>query len=215
MRRSTFTEKPVSYGAIGGTLSPDLMFFPPEGYRPAEYSTRLGSGATRFALASASLMTWGVQRGSGVRVADTRPGTGSQYHGLLFDRSGRPLAGQSAFQSDERFAPDGTPYITPGMTAVLKFRNGLATAKSHIRVVLTIDEPDRVGFAYGTISKGAASGEELFVVEHREDDTVWLVFRSFSRPNGALRKLGAPRWRARQRKYAKRYLRVLHPASGI
>lgn len=214
MRRSTFTEKPVSYGAIGGTLSPDLMFFPPQGYRPAEYSTRLGSGAARFAAASASLMTWGVQRGSGVRVADTNKGTGSQYHGLLFHPNGKPLAGQSAVHSEERFAPDGTPFITPGMTAVLKYPSGLSTVKAPVRVVFTIDEPDRVGFAYGTLPRHPASGEELFVVEHREDDTVWMVFRSFSRPNGAWRKLSAPRWRARQRRYAKRYLRVLHPASG-
>lgn len=215
MRRSTFTDKPVSYGAVGGTISPDFILFPPDGYRATEYTARLGSGAARFASASASLMTWGVQRGSGVRVANARHGAGERYSGLLFDRSGRPLPDQpQLYFTETRIAPDGTPYITPGMTAVLKYRSGIATVKAHIRVVLVIDEPKRVGFAYGSLARHPSRGEELFVLEHREDDTVWLIFRTFSRPNGAWRKLAAPQWRARQRRYAKRYLRVLHPAFG-
>jgi hypothetical protein len=43
-RRSTFTDQSVTYGAIGATLAPDLLRYPPAGYRPAEDSVRLGSG---------------------------------------------------------------------------------------------------------------------------------------------------------------------------
>ena len=39
-RRSTFTDQSVTYGAIGATLAPDLLRYPPAGYRPAEDSVR-------------------------------------------------------------------------------------------------------------------------------------------------------------------------------
>jgi hypothetical protein len=33
MRRSTFTDQPVTYAAVGATLSHDLTLHPPKGYR--------------------------------------------------------------------------------------------------------------------------------------------------------------------------------------
>ncbi len=214
MRRSTSSDRTVSYAAVGSTVSPHFILFPPSGFRAVEYRARLGSGDERFAVASASLMTWGVQRGSGVRVAQARAMEGEQYHGVLFDRRGRPLPDQPRLSGETRFATDGTPYITPGMTAVLKYGNGIGTVNAHIRVLLVIDEPDRAGFAYGTLKQHPECGEEFFVVEHRADDTVWLVYRRFSRPNGVWRTLTAPRSRARHKRYTKRYLRVLHPVAG-
>jgi uncharacterized protein (UPF0548 family) len=41
----------------------------------------------------------------------------------------------------------------------------------------------RRGFAYGTLPGHPLSGEELFVVERRDDDSVWLTIRSISRPS--------------------------------
>ncbi|SDS87316.1 DUF1990 family protein [Microterricola viridarii] len=214
MRRSTFTDQPVSYGAIGGTMAPDLMSYPPAGYRPAEHSTQLGSGAERFATASASLMTWGVQRGSGIEVTDTQQGTGERYQGLMFDAEGAPLAEQPQRQSEERFGPDGTPYITAGMTAMLHITAWRMTVTAPVRVVLVIDEPAQVGFAYGTMPGHPESGEILFVVEHRDDDSVWLVIRSFSQPSSARWKLVRPLMRLQERSYTRRYLRALHPAAS-
>jgi uncharacterized protein (UPF0548 family) len=214
VRRSTFTDHPVSYGAIGGTMAPDLMSFPPAGYRPASHSTQLGSGAERFASASASLMTWGVQRGSGIEVTDTNQGTGAQYHGLLFGADGAPLPEQPQHHGDERFGPEGTPYITPGMTAVLRITAWKKTVTAPVRVVFVVDEPACVGFAYGTMEGHPESGEIVFLVEHREDDSVWLVIRSFSKPSTTLWKLARPLMRLQQRAYTKRYLRALHPAAA-
>ena len=74
-RRSTFTDQSVTYGAIGATLAPDLLRYPPEGYRPAEDSVRLGSGVERFERAAESLTTWGIQRGAGFEVVDVSAGT--------------------------------------------------------------------------------------------------------------------------------------------
>lgn len=194
-------------------MAPDLMTFPPKGFRPAEYSTQLGSGAERFAAASASLMTWGVQTGSGIEVSDTQQGTGAQYHGLAFDAAGVPL-GEQAHQSDQRFGPDGSPFITPGMTAVLNIPAWNRVVKAPVRVVYVVDEAERIGFAYGTLDGHPESGEALFVVEHRDDDSVWLVIRTFSQPSTTRWKLVRPLIRYQQRAYTKRYLRALHPAAS-
>ncbi len=49
------------------------------------------------------------------------------------------------------------------------------------RVVYVVDEPDRRGFAYGTLPGHPESGEELFLVERVGDET-WAEVRAFSRP---------------------------------
>ena len=59
MRRSTFTDQPVTYGAVGGTQAPDLLYYPPKGYKPLERQVRLGSGEERFETAAAAL-AWSV-----------------------------------------------------------------------------------------------------------------------------------------------------------
>jgi Uncharacterized protein conserved in bacteria len=212
MRRSTFTDQPVTYGAVGGTQAVDLLYYPPKGYRPSERSARLGSGAERFEVASRLVMTWGVQRGSGMRVTDAREGTGEQYAGVRFNEDGSPAELQSHVAGEARFGEDGTPYITNGMTAVLKIPFWPLTVSAPVRVVYVIDEERRVGFAYGTLRGHPESGEEAFIVEHRDDDSVWLVVRALSRPASWFYRLVAPVLRAQQRRFTKRYLRSLLPA---
>ena len=119
-RRSTFTDQSVTYGAIGATLAPDLLRYPPDGYRPAEDSVRLGSGVERFERAAESLMTWGIQQGAGFEVVDISAGTGAQYPGIVYDAEGAPLTEQPAPRTEDRFGADGTPYLTPGVTATLR-----------------------------------------------------------------------------------------------
>jgi uncharacterized protein (UPF0548 family) len=209
-RRSTFTDQSVTYGAIGATLDPDLLRYPPAGFRPAEDSVKLGSGKDRFDRAAEELMTWGVQKGAGFEVVDVSPGTGAQYTGIAYDPEGAPLAEQPAPRAEQRFGPDGTPYVSAGMTATLKPRGrgrGIP-----VLVVYVVDEPERIGFAYGTTGDAPESGEESFLLEHREDDSVWLTIRSVLEPNGGLRRLFAPAVRKRRRELTTRELRALHPA---
>lgn len=209
-RRSTFTDQSVTYGAIGATLDPDLLRYPPAGFRPAEDSVKLGSGKDRFDRAAEELMTWGIQKGAGFEVIDVSPGTGAQYTGLAYDPDGAPLAEQPAPRAEQRFGPDGTPYVSAGMTATLKPRGrgrGIP-----VLVVYLVDEPERIGFAYGTTGDAPESGEESFILEHREDDSVWLTIRSVLQPNGGLRRLFAPAVRKRRRELTTRELRALHPA---
>ncbi|WP_245875075.1 DUF1990 family protein [Rathayibacter toxicus] len=212
IRLSTFEGQPqVTYAAVGGTLAPDLLEYPPKGYRAERFEARLGSGNERFAVAAASLMTWGVQRGSGLQVTDISPGSGVHYTGVNFDADGTPID-LSSRPTEEHFAPDGTPYIAAGVTAVLTMPLGRRRVRAPVRVVYVLDEPDRVGFAYGTLEGHPASGEESFVVEKRFDESVWLVIRVFSRPASRLYRWGVPFLRVLQRRQMTRYLRALLPA---
>ena len=82
------------------------------------------------------------------------------------------------------YAPDGSPMLCPGDTAIMHVP--LFPAKVPARVVYVVDEPLRKGFAYGTLPGHPESGEEAFIVEYRDDDSVWLTIRAFSRPSSWL-----------------------------
>ena len=185
-RRRTHVEMPVSYAAVGATRNADVVRFPPDGATPYEESLRLGSGSERFLLASSLLMTWGAQRGGGFEILEVTRGRGADYEGVDFDSEGRP---QTAGQAEDKFGPDGEPYITSGTSAVLRARDG---ADRRILVIYVVDDERRAGFAWGTSDDAGAVGEQLFFVEHREDDTVWAVARGFlSAPKNGLLGLKA------------------------
>ena len=73
------------------------------------------------------------------------------------------------------------------------------------RIVYLIDDPSpncRFGFAYGTLTDHAESGEERFMIEWREDDTVWYDLLAYSRPHHPLAKIGRPLVRHFQKRFA-------------
>ena len=212
MRRSTFTDQPVTYGAVGGTQAADLLYYPPRGYRPLEREVRLGSGEERFESAAAVLMTWGVQRGSGIQVSDVHEGTGVQYEGIEYNPDGSPRRMREHRVAEDVFAEDGSPYIRNGMTAQLRVPFGPFHMAAPIRVVYVLDEPMRRGFAYGTLQGHPQSGEEAFLVELRDDGTVWFVLRAFSQPSSGFWRLASPMLRLAQSRITARYLRSLLPA---
>jgi uncharacterized protein (UPF0548 family) len=74
---------------------------------------------------------------------------------------------------------------------------------SSCRIVYVIDEPDRFGFAYGTLTEHVEIGEERFTVEfHRDTGDVWYDILAFSRPGHILVKLGYPYARYLQKRFA-------------
>jgi uncharacterized protein (UPF0548 family) len=205
-------EQSVTYGAVGGTQAPDLMRYPPPGYRPVERRARIGHGDARFDYAWSELMTWGIQKRSGfrVKVADSpREVTEQTYTPVSFDEQGVPLA-PSAEAPETMFGADGTAFVAPGDTAWLIIPIiGPMGIKSPVRVVYVIDEPMRKGFAYGTLVGHPEDGEAAFIIEQRDDDSVWLTIRSFSRPSNKFWWVGYPIARILQEFYTRRYLRAL------
>lgn len=91
---------------------------------------------------------------------------------------------------------------------VLRIGWGPLIVRAPFRVVLVVDEPDRCGFAYGTLPGHPECGEESFMVE-RVGDTVSMVVTAFSRPGTRLARLGGPATRMVQELMTGRYLRVL------
>ncbi len=71
------------------------------------------------------------------------------------------------------------------------------------RIVYTMDEPNRFGFAYGTLPGHVECGEEIFMVERTEAGTVRYVIKAFSKPRHVLARLAYPVARAHQRKFVR------------
>ncbi|WP_423917476.1 DUF1990 family protein [Frigoribacterium sp. 2-23] len=213
MRRSTHTETQTTYGEVGATQAPDLMQYPPKGFRPAEYRTRVGHGDARFEAAWVATLTWKIQERSGitVRVDEIPPVDEHTYSPVTFDESGAPVeaAGFGGPGPESRFAPDGTPFITAGTTATLQMQAYGRHVSAPVRVVYVIDEPKRKGFAYGTLEGHPESGEESWIVDQTDDGSVWLTIRSFSRPSAFKWRLVSPLLRRSQNIYTRRYLRAL------
>ncbi|MEJ7801487.1 MAG: DUF1990 domain-containing protein, partial [Ilumatobacter sp.] len=74
------------------------------------------------------------------------------------------------------------------------------------RVVRLVDEPDRAGFAYGTLADHPAQGEESFTVERDDDGTVTFEIIAVSRPRHPLARLAPAVARILQRRAVDRYL---------
>ncbi|PND49421.1 DUF1990 family protein [Rhodococcus sp. ENV425] len=102
-----------------------------------------------------------------------------------------------------------TPRPRAGLEVRLDPRFGPARWGAWCRVVYVVDEPDRRGFAYGTLDGHPVSGEEAFVVERRPDGAVFGHISAVSRPGRWFPRLGAPVLPLAQRWMMGRYLDAL------
>jgi uncharacterized protein (UPF0548 family) len=99
--------------------------------------------------------------------------------------------------------------VCTGQRFWLLARLGPLTVREPVEVVATVVEPDRCGFAYGTLDGHPVSGEEAFVVHQGAQGDVWLTLRSLTRPGAGRWRLAFPLVLAAQRRYRRRYLRAL------
>lgn len=93
--------------------------------------------------------------------------------------------------------------VEVGATVAVKARAFWTWSLNACRVVYTIDESRRFGFAYGTLPDHVEKGEERFLVEWLPDDSVWYDILAFSTPQHPLVKLSAPLARRLQRQFAR------------
>ena len=202
---------PVTYGAVGATKAVDLLTHPPEGYRAIERRQRIGHGDVRFAYAWAEAMSWGIQKHSGFRVEYVDAPAGaldSPYVPVVFDDEGKPVTPANS-ETEHVFTPEGHPLLVAGDTVVLRVPLGPFGVKAPARVVYIVDEPNRKGFAYGTLPGHPEDGEEAFIVDRRDDGSVWITIRAFSRPSSKRWWLVYPVLRVMQELITRRYLRAL------
>ena len=99
-------------------------------------------------------------------------------------------------------APRGVP-VEVGATVAVKACAFGTWSLSATRIVYTIEEAQRFGFAYGTLPDHVEKGEERFLVEWLPDDTVWYDILAFSRPRHPLVRLSAPLARRLQKQFAR------------
>lgn len=101
-----------------------------------------------------------------------------------------------------RLVSDETPIETGRTVAIVAEHLGFYSINAS-RIVYTIDEEDRFGFAYGTLTEHAEIGEERFLVEFDVGTgNVWYDLFAFSRPGSTLAWLGYPISRYFQMEFA-------------
>lgn len=101
-----------------------------------------------------------------------------------------------------RILPAQTPIKTGETIAMYAAAFGLWWRNS-CRIVYVVDEPQRFGFAYGTLPGHIECGEEVFMVERDENGQVWYVIRAFSKPHHWLAQIAYPIMRVFQARFRK------------
>ncbi len=172
----------------------------------AELSTLLGeqSGfAVSYEPVGATLA--GIEPPSAYhRLHVTRPiGNGTER----FEAAKQAIADWAGHRRAGAFLQPQRPALETGSEVALALRVWPLWVTAACRIVAVIDEPDRFGFAYGTLPHHPESGEESFVVAREPStDAVTLEITAYSLPASWPAKLGGPVGRAFQRFMAGRYL---------
>lgn len=177
----------MTYATVGVTQEPDVLRFPPSGFRAAISVRRIGSGAERFASASADVL-----------------------NGDFFDRAGLRATNTDGSALDVAALRGESPTIRI-------FNSWWPLSRSEeYRVIYVIKEDRKVAFALGTLSEWPVSGELLFSVEWRDDDTVWSEVTTVTAlyPHWSMVLL-APLMRLRERTVRVRCARALNAVKSV
>jgi len=107
--------------------------------------------------------------------------------------------------------PRNAPLVV-GRDVLLVLAVGPLTSLAACRVVATVDEPGRFGFAYGTLPLHPVSGEESFLIERTAEGTIRFSIAAFSRQAALLARLGTPVARLVQHRTTTAYLEGVRSA---
>ncbi len=167
-RRATFRDEAVSYAAVGATSAPDVLAYPPRGFRASATSWHIGSGEQRFEWCEENLLSWRMIDAAGFRLEHVEHSTEGGYAG----------AGATAFHTNTTtgeavYAADGRGFITPGDVVTLLWGRTGKRRERHFRVVAVTRELNVVSVSLGTLDREPFVGEFLIGIEYRDDDTVW------------------------------------------
>ncbi|MBA4016507.1 MAG: DUF1990 domain-containing protein [Pirellula sp.] len=132
----------------------------------------------------------------------------------LFRSAKRAVEGWRQFDLGWLHAyPADTP-IRAGEVVAVVARTGGVWSVNAARIVYVLDEPRRFGFAYGTLPGHVERGEERFLVERLEDDSVWYDIKAFSQPMHILTKLGYPLVRRLQKRFGRESAAAMQRAAN-
>lgn len=169
-------------------------------------------GAARATALRAAPLTYAEVGGTSSAVLP------SGYHVVEGSRTvvGRDLEGAAALlmtwqvpvRAGLRVAPSA-PRVALDEVVEMRLGVGPVAIRIPCRIVAVVEEPDRVGFAYGTLPGHPECGEELFLLERGGSGEPVFTIRAFSRAGTTLTKVGGPAARWFQRLMTRRYLRAL------
>ncbi|RKR91119.1 uncharacterized protein (UPF0548 family) [Micromonospora pisi] len=97
----------------------------------------------------------------------------------------------------------------PGIVVVLRVGWGPLHLTAPCRVVYTVDEDNRRGFAYGTLPGHPERGEEAFEIVKTNTGDVRIRIRAFSRPASLIARAGGPLSRILQQYATDRYVSAI------
>lgn len=126
-----------------------------------------------------------------------------------FEEASRTLLGWDMHRRAGVAVRPSSESVIDGAVAVLRLGRGALGVNAPVRVVYSVDEPRRRGFAYGTLPGHPERGEEAFVLELHDDGEVTLTISAFSRPASVLARAVGPAGRAVQGWMTSRYLRAV------
>lgn len=126
-----------------------------------------------------------------------------------FDQAAKVLLGWGMHRRVGLRVRTSHEQVVSGAVALICLGVGMLGISAPVRVVYLIDEPQRAGFAYGTLSGHPECGEEAFIVELQDTGAVKFSITAFSRPSSLLARTGGPITRATQSWITGRYLRAV------
>jgi uncharacterized protein (UPF0548 family) len=127
-----------------------------------------------------------------------------------FDHAGALLMAWQAHERAGLRVAASSKRAEAGGVVVMRLGIGRVSIRIPCRVVYVIDEPNRIGFAYGTLPGHPVAGEELFLVQRNGDGRVTFTVSAFSRPANTLTRVAGPVTRWAQSQMMDRYPRALN-----
>ncbi len=153
----------------------------PKGFAHVDRSLMVGRGPETFAALAEGIMTWQIQRRSGLTVkAPARAAVGARVvsgFGVGALRLPVPCEVVWALEPQAVVRPDGT-------------------------------EVQIAGFGYGTLPGHPALGEEAFIAQMKSDGGVYFRLLAFSKPAGLIYTLGSPVTKLTQAGVTRSYLQA-------
>ena len=116
--------------------------------------------------------------------------------GADFEQVGERLMSWQAHEGAGLRVAASSGRAEPGAVVLMRLGLGPVALRIPCRVVYVVDEPNRTGFAYGTLPGHPVAGEELFRVDRDGSDRVTFTVSAFSKPATTLMRVGGPvaRW---------------------
>jgi uncharacterized protein (UPF0548 family) len=128
---------------------------------------------------------------------------------VLFDECGENILNWG-IQKGAGFRLEKSGRVTTGAQNRLGLHWGPFQTWAFCQVVYVVDEPNRMGFAYGTLPGHPERGEESFIVSIDDEGLVRFDILAFSRPARWFSNLGSPLLRFLQQHVTWKYLDAVH-----